>query len=137
VLLIDASVWLAALDEDDRFYESARSVIRSGAELAALDLTLYEVANTVTRRFGEAPPTAAAIRVLLDACRGRLVQIDADTIVIAAEIAVEHSLTAYDAAYVAVARRNGWTLVSVDLKDLVNRGLALAPDDPGIGTTNP
>ena len=44
----------------------------------------------------------------------------------------EHGLTAYDAAYVAVARRYGWTLVSTDIKDLVSRGLALAPDDPGI-----
>lgn len=40
----------------------------------------------------------------------------------------EHGLTAYDAAYVAAARRNGWQLVSLDVRDLVSRGLAVTPD---------
>ena len=43
-------------------------------------------------------------------------------------IAVEHGLTSYDAAYVAVARRHDWTLVSTDIKDLVSKGLAITPD---------
>jgi len=45
-----------------------------------------------------------------------------------AEIAVEHNLTSYDAAYVAVARRHDWTLVSTDIRDLVSQGLAITPD---------
>jgi predicted nucleic acid-binding protein len=40
----------------------------------------------------------------------------------------EHDLSAYDAAYVAAARRNGWQLVSLDLRDLVSKGLAVTPD---------
>ncbi len=44
------------------------------------------------------------------------------------EIAVEHGLTTYDAAYVAVSRRREWQLVGTDLKDLVSRGLAITPD---------
>lgn len=46
----------------------------------------------------------------------------------AVDVASEHALTAYDAAYVAAARRNGWTLVSTDIADLVSKGLAVAPD---------
>ena len=46
----------------------------------------------------------------------------------ALEVAAEHGLTAYDAAYVAAARRYGWTLVSADIADLVSKGLAVAPD---------
>ena len=46
------------------------------------------------------------------------------------EIAAAHGLTAYDAAYVAVAERNGWTLVSTDIADLVSKGLAVAPTPP-------
>lgn len=46
----------------------------------------------------------------------------------ALEVASEHDLTAYDAANVAAARRNGWTLVSTDIADLVSKGLAVAPD---------
>lgn len=40
----------------------------------------------------------------------------------------EHGLTAYDAAYVAAARRNGWQLVSLDVRDLVSKGFAVTPD---------
>ena len=46
----------------------------------------------------------------------------------AAEIAVEHRLTTYDAAYVAAARRFDWRLVSTDVRDLVSKGLAITPD---------
>jgi len=40
----------------------------------------------------------------------------------------EHGLTACDAAYVAAARRHGWQLVSLDVRDLVSKGLAVTPD---------
>jgi hypothetical protein len=43
-------------------------------------------------------------------------------------MAGEHSLTAYVAAYVAVARGHEWTRVSADIADLVSKGLAVAPD---------
>jgi len=42
----------------------------------------------------------------------------------------EHGLTAYDAAYVAAARKHGWTLESSDLKDLVKPGPTAALHDP-------
>jgi predicted nucleic acid-binding protein len=44
------------------------------------------------------------------------------------EIAIRYRLTSYDAAYVAVARRHDWKLVSTDVKDLVSKGLAITPD---------
>lgn len=47
----------------------------------------------------------------------------------AIDLAQRHGLTAYDAAYVAAARLNGWTLVSVDVADLVSRELAVLPED--------
>jgi predicted nucleic acid-binding protein len=124
-------VWVAATDEDDRYYTPARGIMVAGGELAVLDLTLYEVANVVTRRFNAAAPATAAVHAVLATSR-QVVRVDADTIADTVGIAAEHGLTAYDAAYVAVARRYGWTLVSTDLKDLVSRDLALAPDDPSI-----
>jgi predicted nucleic acid-binding protein len=47
---------------------------------------------------------------------------------VTAELSVEHGLTGYDAAYVAVARRYDWQLVSTDVRDLVSKGLAVTPD---------
>jgi predicted nucleic acid-binding protein len=131
VLLLDAGVWVAATDEGDRYYASSRAITLAGGELAVLDLTLYEVANVITRRFKTAAPATAAVHAVL-AASGRVLRADADTIADTVGIAAEHGLTAYDAAYVAAARRYGWTLVSTDIKDLVGRGLALAPDDPSI-----
>jgi len=43
-------------------------------------------------------------------------------------IADGEQITVYDAAYVAAARRDGHVLISGDLRDLVERGLALPPD---------
>jgi len=43
-------------------------------------------------------------------------------------LAGDHGLSAYDASYVAAALREGWTLVSTDLRDLVSKGLAITPD---------
>jgi predicted nucleic acid-binding protein len=67
-------------------------------------------------------------RSIVKRCGERLLVVDAELIDAAVEIAAEHGLTAYDAAYVAAARRHGWTLVSADLADLVSKGLAVAPD---------
>jgi predicted nucleic acid-binding protein len=131
VLLLDAGVWVAALDEDDRYHTPAREITFGGGELATLDLALYEVANVLTRRFKTAAPATAAIHGVL-AASSQIVHVDAATIADTVAIATDHGLTAYDAAYVAVARRYDWTLVSTDLKDLVSRKLALAPDDPSI-----
>ncbi|MDX6654052.1 MAG: hypothetical protein QOH18_762 [Solirubrobacterales bacterium] len=48
VLLLDAGVWIATVDETDRFATAARElVLRTSRQAAALDLTLYEIANVV------------------------------------------------------------------------------------------
>lgn len=57
-----------------------------------------------------------------------MLAVDPKLIDTALRIAAEHGLTAYDAAYVAAARRHDWTLVSTDIADLVSKGLAVAPD---------
>jgi predicted nucleic acid-binding protein len=57
-----------------------------------------------------------------------MVRIDSTLIEATAKIAVENRLTSYDAAYVAVAQRHDWQLVSTDIRDLVSKGLAVTPD---------
>lgn len=44
-----------------------------------------------------------------------------------ARLAIEHELSAYDAAYVAGAAETGARLVRCDVRDLVSRGLAIVP----------
>lgn len=46
---------------------------------------------------------------------------------LAAELADQHGISVYDAAYVAAAVETGSRLVSCDHRDLVNKGLTLPP----------
>jgi len=129
-VLLDASVWLAAADEDDRFHESARGLVRSeGVRHVALDLTVYEVANVAARSWGDRERAVSLCELVLTACGDRLVRVSFDLAGRAASIASERGLTVYDAAYVAAARHSGDTLVSSDFVDLVEPGLAVSPEE--------
>lgn len=128
-LLLDASVWVASWSPEEPFAEAARElVVDTRRRAAALDLTLYEVANAIGARRRDAVGAAKACRSIELRCRKNLVRVEPGLIEVGAGLSVEHGLTAYDAAYVAVARRYDWLLVSTDVKDLVARGLAITPD---------
>jgi predicted nucleic acid-binding protein len=127
--LVDASVWVAIADPRDRFHSAARAIVAEiERPLVALDLTLYEVANVMGPKKGQPEEGRALLKLIETRCGGNLVSVDSTLLDAALEIAAEHGLTAYDAAYVAAARRYGWTLVSADVADLVSKGLAVAPD---------
>jgi predicted nucleic acid-binding protein len=136
VLLLDASVWIAAIDKDDRFHSAARALALAPAHpLGALDLTIYEVANVVGVVKGHGDLAARICRAILKRSDGRVARVDAALAEQAVKLAADSKLTAYDAAYVAAARKHSWTLVSADVKDLVRPGLALTPDDPRLAST--
>lgn len=129
MLLLDASVWVAAKDGGDRHFESARVLaVSPEVPVAALDLTLYEVANALGCRRGRTEVAASLCRLIARRCSGDLLRVDFDLVEAALELAQQYGLTAYDAAYVAAAERTGWTLVSADIADLVSKGLAVTPD---------
>lgn len=127
-LLLDAGVWAAAVNPREPFHHAADAVVRSPVPLAALDLTLFEVANTVGVKWDLRERAESALDGIVARCGERLVRVSVSLAGNALQIAADHGLTAYDAAYVAAARRNGWTLVSTDIADLVSKGLAVAPD---------
>jgi predicted nucleic acid-binding protein len=129
-LLLDASVWVGARDPEDRFHGSARTLITDfSRRLAALDLTFYEVANTVGARKREFENARYTIELIAKRCGSeRVIGASPALMESAVALAADHALSAYDAAYVAAARQNGWTLVSADIRDLVSKGLAVAPD---------
>lgn len=129
MFLLDASVWVAAKDREDRYFESARPLVLDPTHsVAALDLTFYEVANGLGVRRGHHAAAVELCQTIAERCPDTILSTDARLVDFALEIAAEHSLTAYDAAYVAAARRYDWTLVSADIADLVSKGLAVAPD---------
>jgi predicted nucleic acid-binding protein len=134
VLLLDASVWVATIDSDDRYHAASRGLVLDATRpLAALDLTLYEVANVVGVMKGRDELGVRLCNAIVERTGERLIRVDAKLAKGAIALAREHDLTAYDAAYMAAAQARKWTLVSADVKDLVKPGLALAPDDERLG----
>jgi predicted nucleic acid-binding protein len=129
VLLLDASVWVAAKDGSDPHFGPARILaISPEVPVAALDLTLYEVSNALGVRRGQIEAATSLCRLIARRCRDDLLDVDLDLVEAALEVSQQYGLTAYDAAYVAAAERTGWTLVSIDIADLVSKGLAVTPD---------
>lgn len=129
MLLLDSGVWIALGEPEESHHASALALVRGQSiPVASLDLTLYEIANVVGARDGRVADAERLMRLVLRRCRERPFAVDTDLIAAALGVAAEHGLTAYDAAYVAAARRGGWTLVSTDVRDLVSKGLAVTPD---------
>lgn len=129
MLLLDAGIWVASKDAKDRYCDASRTLVLDTARpAAALDLTLYEVANVVGVRWARPDLGRDLCRTVAARCGDRLIAVDVDLAEAALATAAEHGLTAYDAAYVALARLRGWTLVSTDVADLVSKSLAVTPD---------
>ena len=128
LFLVDASVWVAAAVRGHPKSGDARRLVRGGAPVAALDLTVYEVVNAIGNRYAQPEQARKTVQALLRTCGGDLFQVDGSLAEELTAVAAERGLSAYDAAYVAAARRHGWQLVSLDVRDLVSKGLAVTPD---------
>ena len=128
MFLVDASVWVAAVMPQHPQHVQADRFLREGPPLVVLDLTVYEVANVVARNYGELDLARRLVHGLFRGSARPPLQADVTLFEDGLNLISEHGLTAYDAAYVAAARRNGWQLVSLDLRDLVSKGFAVTPD---------
>lgn len=128
-LLLDASVLLAAFDPEDDHYEPASALlVDTDVTLATLDLARYEVVNVSVRAW-RAPeavaPLLAAVEQIVD--DGGVLVSTRSLLTRAAELAELHTISAYDAAYVAASLEADRRLVSCDERDLVSKGLAVFP----------
>ncbi len=128
-LLLDASVILAAFDSDDEFHGASKALLADpDVTLATLDLARYEVANVAVRGWRElgrvAPLLEAVDRIAGD---GGVIPSTTALLSRAAKLADDHTISVYDAAYMAAADQAGGTLVSCDIRDLVGKGLAGSP----------
>jgi predicted nucleic acid-binding protein len=128
-LLLDASVVLAAFDRADRHHGSATALLGDGSvTLATLDLARYEVANVAVRAW-RAPQSVASLLAAVErlADDGGVIESTGALLARAAELAEQHEISVYDAAYVAAAGEGERSLVSCDARDLVSKGLAALP----------
>lgn len=133
-LLLDASVLLAAFDPNDDHHAAARTLLEDEeATLATLDLARYEVANVAVRAW-RAPDSVAPLLTTIDRLGddGGVFTSTSALLARAAEIAENHTISVYDAAYAAAAADVGLRLVSCDERDLVSKGLASLPGSPDL-----
>lgn len=128
-LMLDAGVWHESKDSGSRWVDACRRLaVDPSYAVGTSALALYEVANSLGARDGRGEEAVDMCRLIVGRCGHAIVTPDPMLMRSTLSIAAEYRLTAYDASYVAAARREGWTLVSTDLKDLVSKGLAITPD---------
>jgi predicted nucleic acid-binding protein len=128
-LLLDASVILAAFDTDDDLHERARAILADKTvTLSTLDLARYEIANVCVRAW-RAPALVAPLLEVVDRISedGGVLTSTTALLTRAAQLAEEHRISVYDAAYAAAAGQSGTKLVSCDTRDLLSKGLARSP----------
>lgn len=127
MIFLDASVLLAAEDSDDEQHEASLALLRTGA-LATIDLALYDTTNVAIARWQDhAAAARLRQRIWTIAELGTLVRVDPPLGEDIAQLAHQHGLSSYDAAYLAGSRRLGITMASCDQRDLVSTGLAQLP----------
>jgi predicted nucleic acid-binding protein len=127
--LLDASVWHESKEAGSPYADACRAlVVDDKYAVATLSLALYEVTNSLGVLRARAAEAVDMCRLITGRCGSAIVAPDPMLMRSAVTIAGEHQITAYDASYVAAAHREGWTLVSLDIKDLVSKGLAITPD---------
>jgi predicted nucleic acid-binding protein len=123
--LVDASVavkWFLP-PEREPDGELARCAIGRLA-MRTTTLAVYEVGNVLTIHSGwAAEKVGAALDLLIEICGDPLDLQPADHH-LAADLALAHGLTYYDASYAAIARRVDRRLLSADA-DLLGPGLAI------------
>lgn len=130
-LLLDASVVLAAFDPDAAHHTFATALLSDGSvSLATLDLARYEVANVAIRAWRN-PEAVTPLLAVLEriADDGGVIASTGALMARAAELAERHSISVYDAAYVAAVGEGNRRLISCDRRDLVSKDLAKLPGD--------
>lgn len=121
-MVVDASVFLRSVFADEEGHAQALAVMKDHAfgilELVAPTLLLYEVANGILLSLrGKRPArslskeNAARILANFQRLRIRTEAVDPEKLI---QVGQVHQCTAYDAAYLALAEREGLPLITGD-----------------------
>lgn len=119
-VVIDASVWVAALLTNDPHHDTSAALLRelvqqqSRNQAATPVLAWPEIAGAVARRTGDHRLGGTAIAFLNKQAWLEAVPLDEPLARQAAALAAEQRLRGADAVYVALAAQRGGTLVTLD-----------------------
>jgi hypothetical protein len=94
-LLVDASVWGRLAEPNDRFHQEARDLlVESEGTLAALDLTLFEVANAIGVKMRQPQRARWLFDLVAARCGDRLVRVVGNDVAAGFEVEERQALTA-------------------------------------------
>ncbi len=126
--VIDASVYVARLRENEPQHAVCKDLLDAiqtrRIAVACPNLVWIEVAAAVRRGTGDPDLACAAVAALQRLAGHHYEAMDDALAHAAAELAGERGLRGADAVYVALARRLGWALVTLD-EDQRRRGSGL------------
>jgi predicted nucleic acid-binding protein len=113
---IDASVFVASARSDEPNYLLSRKFLREvqSSDVFCPTLALVECAAAIARPTGDSSLAEDLVSIVEDFPGIALVSLDHSLARMAAQIAINHRLRGADAAYVAVAKNFGATLVTWD-----------------------
>ncbi len=136
--VVDASVWVSHLTPaDSNHLNSLRWIddyTDSGGELLVPTLLLVEVAGVIARLSGQPSMGRQAAEQLYNTPGVRLVDLDDQLAVSAAQIAADFRLRGADAVYVAVAARFNAPLITWDKEQLTRAAPIVAARTPDTDT---
>jgi predicted nucleic acid-binding protein len=131
VLVVDASVWVAAADRSDRFWESSRRFLAetTGRNIAVVvpAIVEVEVACALARRLRDPDAGRRLGAEIIQSLASEVHEADAAALKGAVAVGTELFLRAGDALYAGLADRVGGQLISWD-EELVDRANAVTPE---------
>ena len=108
MVVVDASIWVAAFRKKDKFYADSNKLLRdlfsSKESIAIPEIAFAEVAGALKRITGD---TEVVNRAMLNMERFKPKILDVDHLnvgALAKQIAINHSIRGADACYLAVAQ---------------------------------
>lgn len=141
MIVVDASVWVSRLLHGDVNHEVSRrwlsEQVGSGVPLVGPSLLLPEVAGAISRRTARPRLGHRAMRLLIRVPELRLLPMDHELAVTAAELAANLGLRGADAVYVATAHVLGLPLVTWDAEQQERGGRLVRVQTPGSGRSSP
>ena len=117
-VVVDASVWVARLIENDEFHDLSSQWLdrqrSQGVQFISPTLLLVEVAAAISRRTGASVPAKQAAEALENLPNLRLVGMDQGVVEAAVQVGAELGVRGADALYVAIAKLLTLPLATLD-----------------------
>ncbi len=130
-VVVDASVWIAAVDHRDAAQASSEAclaaIARQHIRIAVPTIARIEVACALTRRFRSAEEARALANAFFDARFVHEEAIDAALASRALLLGTSARLRGADALYAAIAEREAASLITLD-RELLARGGGVTPE---------